>query len=109
MLGCVERREAPHPYVIGVRAPSQGARRTLARFARVRIATHPAPPGAPFPFCRGRKKGRRATGAPRNPGGGALSCRGLFDIVRLRVIVRRLRRLLYPPHVRGYASSASAA
>jgi hypothetical protein len=30
----VERREAPHPYVTGVRAPSQGARRTLARFAR---------------------------------------------------------------------------
>jgi hypothetical protein len=43
----VERREAPHPYVTGVRAPDRnGARRTLARFARVRIATHPAPPGA---------------------------------------------------------------
>src|SRR6266849_2026978 len=73
----VERREAPHPYVTGVRAPSQGARRTLARFARVRIATHPAPPGAPFSLaCKG--EGKRGKGVPgarksKSPGGGALS------------------------------------
>src|SRR3989440_11603103 len=73
----VERREAPHPYVIGVRAPSQGARRTLARFARVRIATHPAPPGAPFPLrAREKEKGERATPGARkskSPGGEALA------------------------------------
>src|SRR2546430_15651763 len=81
----VERREAPHPYVIGVRAPSQGARRTLARFARV-PRKHPAPPGAPFPLrAREKEKGERATpGARRSksPGGGALPSRssvGLFD------------------------------
>jgi len=64
----VERREAPHPYVTGVRAPSQGARRTLARFARVRIATHPAPPGAPFPLrAREKEKGKGRRPAPENP------------------------------------------
>ena len=77
----VERREAPHPYVIGVRAPSQGARRTLARFARVRIATHPAPPGAPFPLrAREKEKGERATPGARkakSPGGVALSIRAV--------------------------------
>src|SRR5712691_3758818 len=62
----VERREAPHPYVIGVRAPSQGARRTLARFARV-PRKHPAPPGAPYPLpAREKEKGERARPAPEN-------------------------------------------
>src|SRR5438552_5373651 len=74
----VERREAPHPYVIGVRAPSQGARRTLARFARV-PRKHPAPPGAPFPLrAREKEKGERATPGARKskgPGGIALPTR----------------------------------
>jgi hypothetical protein len=84
----VERREAPHPYVIGVRAPDRnGARRTLARFARgaSRQRVHarldalrtPAPPGAPFPLCaREKEKWERATPGARKskpPGGGALS------------------------------------
>src|SRR5438105_7321084 len=64
----VERREAPHPYVTGVRAPDRnGARRTLARFARVRIATHPAPPGAPFPSsAREKENGKGRRPAPEN-------------------------------------------
>ena len=63
----VERREAPHPYVTGVRAPDRnGARRTLARFARVRIATHPAPPGAPFPLrAREKEKGKGDARRPK--------------------------------------------
>ncbi len=62
----VERREAPHPYVTGVRAPSQGARRTLARFARGASQRTPAPPGAPFPLrAREKEKGERATPGAR--------------------------------------------
>jgi hypothetical protein len=75
----VERREAPHPYVTGVRAPDRnGARRTLARFARgaSRQRVHarldalrtPAPPGAPFPSsAREKEKGKGRRPAPENP------------------------------------------
>src|SRR5712692_10359983 len=52
-LGCARRRS--------------GARRTLARFARVRIATHPAPPGAPFPSsAREKENGKGRRPAPKN-------------------------------------------
>src|SRR5207244_504579 len=56
----VERREAPHPYVIGVRAPDRnGARRTLARFARGASQAPRRLPALHFPRPRGkRKKGK---------------------------------------------------
>src|SRR6266702_2709686 len=58
----VERREAPHPYVTGVRAPSQrrAAGRVMVRQGC--LASTPAPPGAPFPSAAREKekgKGRR--------------------------------------------------
>jgi len=61
----VERREAPHPYVTGVRAPSQGARRTLARFARGASQAPRRLPALHF-LCvqRRRKKGKGRRPAP---------------------------------------------
>src|SRR2546426_11422284 len=53
----VERREAPHPYVTGVRAPDRnGARRTLARFARGASQAPRRLPALHFPCVQGRRK-----------------------------------------------------
>ena len=78
----VERREAPHPYVIGVRAPSQGARRTLARFARGASQAPRRLPALHFPCVQGRrKKGKGRRPAPENQGPRAAKrcLAGLFD------------------------------
>ena len=76
----VERREAPHPYVTGVRAPSHGARRTLARSARVPRQA----PGASrrsMSLVRGRRKtGKGDARRPKiqsRPGGVALASRAV--------------------------------
>ena len=78
----VERREAPHPYVTGVRAPSQrrAAGRVMVRQGA--LAKRPAPPGAPFPSpAREKEKGKGRRPAPENSSVRAAK-RWLFDIVR---------------------------
>src|SRR5258708_39784722 len=74
----VERREAPHPYVTGVRAPSQRRAADRVMVRQGCLASTPAPPGAPFPSLRGRRK--KGKGDARRPktkclGGGALATR----------------------------------
>ena len=63
----VERREAPHPYVTGVRAPDRnGARRTLARFARGASQAPRRLPALHFPCVQGkRKKGKERARRPK--------------------------------------------
>src|SRR5712691_6514734 len=53
----VERREAPHPYVIGVRAPSQGSPGCLASTRRL--------PALHIPCLQGRRK--KGKGDARRP------------------------------------------
>ena len=73
----VERREAPHPYVTGVRAPDRnGARRTLARFARGASQAPGASRRSISLACKGEGKRERATPGARkskSPGGVALA------------------------------------
>ena len=76
----VERREAPPPYVTGVRAPSQrrAAGRVMVRQGA--LAKRPAPPGAPFPSsAREKEKREGATRRPKFKVSGQRK-RWLFDI-----------------------------
>ncbi len=73
----VERREAPHPYVTGVRAPSprRAADRVMVRQGA--LAERPAPPGAPFPSpAREKEKREGASPAPeiQVPGQRSVGC-----------------------------------
>ena len=76
----LERREAPHPYVTGVRAPDRnGARRTLARFARGASQAPRRLPALHFPCVQGRRKyGKGRRPAPEKQSTGRRK-RWLFD------------------------------
>ena len=73
MLVCVERREAPHPYVTGVRAPSQGARRTLARFATGASQAPGRLPALHVPLCGGKLEKDAVPARECSAGGEALA------------------------------------
>src|SRR5258708_38043021 len=63
----VERREAPHPYVTGVRAPSQRRAADRVTVRQGCLASIPAPPGAPFPsLAREKEKGKGRRLGPEN-------------------------------------------
>jgi len=93
----VERREAPHPYVIGVRAPSQ---RRAADRATVRRALAEAPGASRRSIslaCKGKEK--RGKGDARRP---KIECLGrrkrwLFDIVRSWVRSAKMAVGFVPP------------
>src|SRR5665213_3350563 len=60
----MERREAQHPSQ-GCGAPSQGASAARSQgLAKGRLASALAPPGAPFPRCGEKEKGKQAYPAP---------------------------------------------
>ena len=68
----VERREAPHPYVTGVRRPRSSARRTLARVRQGCLARHPGASRHSISLaCKGEGKMGRATPGARK----SKSCR----------------------------------
>jgi hypothetical protein len=82
----VERREAPHPYVIGVHAPSQ---RRVADRASVRRALAEAPGASRRSISLVREgDGKRGKGAPgrpktRVPGLRSVGClTGEYELVR---------------------------
>src|SRR5262245_27101888 len=83
----VERREAPHPYVTGVRAPSHGAR-GVSQAPQGCLASTPAPPGAPSPLlARERKKGKGRRPAPERCewlGSVSVGCSSRPDLIRAR-------------------------
>jgi hypothetical protein len=77
LIAAMERREAPHPYVIGVRAVAT-ARRAASWSARVRRCAPGASRRSISLACEGAEKGKGAPGARKfkYPGGAALAASG---------------------------------